>query len=387
MQAQQGATAAHDEENGKPLPDKRSFVDSAYRSLSSLSVNLTGSTWGITGRKPTVSPTIGLNLLHFDSDPRPDELDHYNDIKPRLRARVAKIAKERHAKSCGIQAMMFGEVEAEAKLHVVVLCAPLMESAFNEMFASSPVHELLELPCPGRSLGYLVIPESPSPVAAYVDIDVCCQTGYTSHHRTYCGAQAIFRARHKIKGYCDTFRQGTIGGMIQVSYSDGKTRLYGMTAGHVQSDLQDEAQLRSAEQNDSMQPDSTLNILEWISDDNMVGALMKTLALPEIIAGHAEVTHDWALIDITNPQPNRAIPVTSAKSIETARGHPILLAATPNAHALVPDTVVLLGGTAGSRHGEFSKLPAEIWSEEGGCFVDVYVLKLVDGKGMLTSAD
>jgi hypothetical protein len=49
--------------------------------------------------------------------------------------------------------------------------------------------------------------------------------------------------------------------------------------------------------------------------------------------------------------------------------------------------VVLLGGTAGSRHGEFSKLPAEIWSEEGGCFVDVYVLKLIDGKGMLTSAD
>ena len=69
------------------------------------------------------------------------------------------------------------------------------------------------------------------------------------------------------------------------------------------------------------------------------------------------------------------------------RGHPILISATPNAHALVPDTVVLLGGTAGSRHGEFSKLPAEIWSEDGGCFVDVYVLKLTASTGMITSAD
>lgn len=387
MQAQQGADAARDEENGKPLPDRRSFVDSAYRSLSSLSLSLTGSAWGIAGRKPTVSPTIRLNLLHFDLDPRADELDHYNDIKPRIRARVAKIAKERHAKSCGIQAMVFGEVEAEAKLHVVVFCAPLMESAFNEMFASSPVHELLELPYRGRSLGFLVIPESPSPVAAYVDIDVCCQTGYASKHRTYCGAPAIFRARNKTYGYCDTFRQGTIGGIIQVSYSDGKTRLYGMTAGHVPSALQGEAQLRSAEQDDAMQADSTLNILEWISDDNVLGSLVRTPQLPEILAGHAEATHDWALLDVTNPQPNRAIPVTSAKGIETVRGHPILVAATPNAHALVPDTVVLLGGTAGSRHGEFSKLPAEIWSEDCGCFVDVYVLKLTAGTGMLTSVD
>jgi hypothetical protein len=387
MHAQQGANAARDEENGKSLPDRRSFVDSAYRSLSSLSLSLTGSAWGISGRKPTVSPTIGLNLLHFDLDPRADELDHYNDIRPRIRARVAKIAKERHAKSCGIQAMVFGEVEAEAKLHVVVFCAPLMERAFNEMFASSPVQELLELPYPGRSLGFLVIPESPSPVAAYVDIDVCCQTGYASKYRTYCGAPAIFRARRKTNGYCDTFRQGTIGGIVQVSYSDGKTQLYGMTAGHVPSALQDEAQLRSVEYDDAMQRDSTLNILEWISNDNVLGSLVRTPQLPEIIAGHAEATHDWALIDVTNPQPNRAIPMTSANDLETASGHPILIAATPNAHALVPDTVVLLGGIAGSRHGEFSKLPAEIWSEDCGCFVDVYVLKLTAGTGMNTSVD
>lgn len=387
MQAQQGADAVRDEENGKPLPDRRSFVDSAYRSLSSISLSLTESAWGIAGRKPTVSPTIGLNLLHFDLDPRADELDHYNDIRPRIRARVAKIAKERHAKSCGIQAMVFGEVEAEAKLHVVVFCAPLMERAFNEMFASSPVQELLELPYPGRSLGFLVIPESPSPVAAYVDIDVCCQAGYASEHRTHCGAPAIFRARHNINGYCDTFRQGTIGGIVQVSYSDGKTQLYGMTAGHVPSNLQGEVRLRSAAQDDAMKPDPTFNVLEWISDDNVLGSLIETRELPEIIAGHAEVTHDWALIDVTNPRPNRAIPTTIAKGIETVRGHSILIAATPNAHALIPDTVVLLGGTAGSRHGEFSKLPAEIWSEDGGCFIDVYILKLVAGTGMLPSGN
>lgn len=142
------------------------------------------------------------------------------------------------------------------------------------MFASSPVQELLELPYPGRSLGFLVIPESPSPVAvdididaAYVDIDVCYTTGYTSKYRTYCGAPAIFRARHKMNGYCDAFMKSTIGGIVQVSYSDGKTRLYGMTAGHVPSALQGQAHLCSAEKDDAMQSSSTLNILEWISGE------------------------------------------------------------------------------------------------------------------------
>ncbi|KAF2999686.1 hypothetical protein E8E13_002285 [Curvularia kusanoi] len=379
MQAQKGATVAQDEENGKPLPERRSIVDSAYRSLSTLSGNFTGPAWRISGDRPAVTPTIGQNLLYFDLDPQPGELNHYNDIRPRLRGRIAKIAKERHAKSCGMQAMMFGEAEAEAKLHVVVFCSPLMESAFNEMFASSLVQKLLELPFSDRSLGFLVIPEPPSPAAAHADIDVCCQTSYASKYHTYCGAPAIFKARGRNIDYYDAARQGTIGGIIQVSYPNGELHFYGMTAGHVSSPLHREGQVRPDEDY-TAQAKSSQETSVWISDNKVLGPLMETSLLPEIFAGRAEATHDWALFDVDILQPNRAISAQIASNTETAGSHPILMAATPNAFAAIPDPVVMLGGSTGPRHGEFSKLPAEIWLEHSGCFVDAYLMKMTDSK-------
>jgi hypothetical protein len=376
-----------DEESGKVAPSKRSVTDSAYQSLVSLSASLTISTgWSIGSRGGKSDPTIDVDLKCFDDlDPDNDELDHFYDIRLRLKGKVARIVQERHPKSCVVQAMMIGKSEADAKLYVTIFCSPRLRFAMNEMFASQAVSNLLRLPGQDRSLGYLVIHEPPSPIFAQVDINMCCQPKYASTYNTYCGAPVIFKASASDLKNPPTARLGTIGGIVQVMYPDGKTKSYAMTAGHVVNAVRAHVQLLSLSEGDTVAGAHTaFDVTEWIPEGNILGEVLNTKQLPDVSAGRAEPTHDWALCDVHDPQPNLTTPKRirkGAMNLEIAESQPITTTATPDLRNAAIDSVLLLGSVAGTRQGGFSKLPADIWLEDGECFVDSYVLKLATGNG------
>lgn len=385
MQAETGSTPIQHQYHGKSEDDAISVADSAYQSMTRPSTSSINSLECSSGSsRLAITPKVGHDLLLFEIAHDPEELEHFHDIRPRIRGSVFKISKERHAKSCAIQPMVLGRTASEAKLHIVIWCEPRLEDALNEMFASPPLHNILDLPRPGRSLGFLVCPDPPLPVNAQLDIDVCCQTNYASKYSTHCGAPTIFRHRGNSSSRKAGVRQGTFGGIIKVAYAQGGARFYGMTAGHVIADLRYEADSSHANESNEALIQKMMDVGEWISDDNVIGQPLDTQQLPGVTAGRAEVTHDWTLFEVQSLRPNRAVhlrlPDTTKGSV-AVETHPILVAAKPSFRDGIADPVLLLGTPGGTRRGEFSNLPADLWLENNECFVDAYVLCMSEGKG------
>jgi hypothetical protein len=388
-QMQSSKTLTQDEESGEVARGKRSVTDSAYQSLVSLSASLTiSSGWSIGARAATLDPIVDKDLKCFDDlDPGDDELDHYDDIRLRLKGRVARIIKERHQKSCVVQGMMIGKSTADARLHVAVFCSPQIQIAMHEMFACPAVHQLLRLPGSDRSLGFLVIPEPHSPCFAQVKIDISCPSSYLKNCHTYCGAPAIFRASELNIHNSHRARQGTVGGIVKVTGTDGKTQFYGMSAGHIVSAVQAQERTLPQEENNETDAQAAFDVTAWISEDDTLGGILDSDKLPAVSAGRAEPTHDWVLFDVQDLRPNLATPKGREKSMATLdmmQTRSIVVAKKLDLRNATSDSVLLLGSIGGTREGSFSNLPADIWLEENERFVESYVLRLSGSKGMFS---
>lgn len=372
----------------KDTTDMASAVDSAY--VSTTSSNKLASVVDNDRRAmPQGGKSIeGTDLFVFKKTVDKEALRRYKNVRFAIEDFIREeILATQHDRSCNmaIALRVIGTTEQEAILHLVIFCAPEVESRIRNLMTTPVITALLNHSRPNvPALPYIIVPHPPRTTSAYLDIDVCCNNTFAKEGRTFCGAPILLRTNvngtYKIKR-----RQATFGGLINVSYAGGVTKTYGMTAGHFLKDLQLSRMSDTASSSKDLSEESSpYGIDGWICEHNIVGQILDPGRLRGVSAGNATPSHDWALFDVKAPLPNLVVP-KSTEGTEDNQGcgalRPILQADRPKFKDDLSDPVLLLSGSHGAQRGELSNLPARIWIAQSRTFVDAYTLELEEGNG------
>lgn len=367
--------------------DTISAVDSAY--VSAASANDSPSTVYIRDERPEMPQTgrriEGTDLFIFKKAVSQEALRRYRNVRLAIEDFITEeISANQYDRSCNmaIALRIVGKTEQDAILHLVVFCAPEVESRIKNLMNLPAVTMLLNYSRPNvTSLPYLIVLDPPRTTSAHLGIDVCCNNLFMKERRTFCGAPVLLRTNTS-GPYKREKRQATFGGIISVTYANGESKAYGMTAGHLLDGLQiqDGSHGISSSQTPS-QILSTCKIDEWICEHNIIGQVLDPSGFPGVSAGNATLSHDWALFNVKAPRPNMAVPATTqsnGRAHKNEPGYNILQADRPKFKDDLSDPVLLLSGTNGTRRGELSNLPTRIWIGHSNAFVDAYTLELED---------
>jgi hypothetical protein len=312
-------------------------------------------------------------------------VQYYNSIRPLIEARLlAHLEADRRPFT--MVPRLVGRTERLATVHIVMFCAPNLEGIVNEIFTSAPVQDLLRLPYSDISLGFVIIPRSPTMTNALIDTHVFCQPSYTSRHNTYCGAPILLKLENKDTGQ-GFLGQATFGGIVKATYGDGNVRFYGMTANHPIESLQKQHDTIVTEKSSKGRAkDNMFDLSHWVSDDAVIGQPLSLRELPGVSANRASPSYDWSLIQMKNSRQNIASqnPQPSEKGyFQFGRSHSILIAQKPHFKDGVSDSVLLLGATSGCLFGELLSVPASIYLAQSKRFVDAYMLEVKKGNGKI----
>ncbi|KAF2252342.1 hypothetical protein BU26DRAFT_255696 [Trematosphaeria pertusa] len=326
----------------------------------------------------------GTEFYIFKSGGKEEARKHYDSVSPAIDALLDReVAEKGHDPSCAmiLRLAVIGKTQEDARYWVVVFGRPELEETVRTFFGSAQIAPLLD-PSDAPSLPFMFIARNPTMRSALLDVDVCCHDSFGSNCTTYCGAPILLRAGTK-GTHRRTKRQATFGGVIKVTYTDGDSRMYGFTAGHVIQDLERQKDASVSETAESNPPGAGAFAEDaWICEYNALGHVLDPKRLPGVAAGCAKPSHDWTLFEVETPRPNDALSINPYEQLAAggdnlARG--ILGVARPKFHDGLSEEVLLLGGMQGIRRGELSSLPARIWVSLSEGYVSAYPLELQDG--------
>ena len=125
-----------------------------------------------------------------------------------------------------------GRTGANAPPYLVVLCSPDLRTRVRKILRKKRVRKLYEQ----HGLKMKIVDNPPKPTSAVLDIDVCLNNASTNNPITFCGTPIILVDKYHGRSGVSP-RKATIGGVIEVTFEDGRSTQYGVTAGHAVEEL------------------------------------------------------------------------------------------------------------------------------------------------------
>ncbi|CAH0016924.1 unnamed protein product [Clonostachys rhizophaga] len=370
-----------------------------------------------TSRSVPSAPTPITGLTEFDKSVDNATLSRFRHVHLMLEKPLLEL-------------MVLGRCEADAKPCIVVLCPEQQSKKVRKFFDKKSVRAV-RLPEDGQpSFEVFVVGRAPEPKQADGDIDVLIpivgeSEGYTNE--TYCGAPIVIRQASGVDKRC------TFGGVIKATWSNGEVKLYGLTVGHVLSDLADDLsvstesdQARSSddwgfELSDSDSEDESVDSAEEEPDDEAqplcvidelqlgladgsaswtalelgkIGSISKDSreyqsAATDTKYGEPDAYYDWALIDMVSYKPNlirpRKLPHGEVQEDGAFKSGnlELVVTASPSSRHGKRQSVVLASGSEGLKRGSLSALPSRLLLGPGKEFIDALILNLDNDKQIL----
>ncbi|RYP53649.1 hypothetical protein DL768_001429 [Monosporascus sp. mg162] len=372
------------------------------------------------------------SLAEFDKHVDDDTISRFSHIQSQIEKPLLKYVCKFPGKyrSMAIRLMVLGTSESEAKPYIVVLAPEDQCKRVRKFFDKSSVRGLCQpVDETVPSFEVLIYGRPPEPKEGGDDIDVLVplingNLGFTSD--TYCGAPIIVRQPSGVE------KRATFGGIVKAVSENGDFRLYGLTAGHVVGDADDDMSIQSA--TDTVAPSDDLSISDSDSDSDTDGSveeileaveeavedvelseeLKKALAfqddssaswsslelgnLGRISKGSSHVSpwyemgrtwvtgenFDWALIEMTNYKPNRLRPRLRTKeegshAVASTSGD-LVMPPPFSDYVGIKISVVVISGSEGPKRGHISALPSRLLLYPGRKFVNSLVVNLEDNK-------
>ncbi|RYP29976.1 hypothetical protein DL767_006459 [Monosporascus sp. MG133] len=404
-------------------PDKHSNSQQSSQS-SSNTVDRTANQ--VRPVSSTTSPA--QSLAEFDKHVDDDTTSRFSHIQSQIEKPLLKYVCKFPGKyrSMAIRLMVLGTSKSEAKPYIVVLAPEDQCKRVRKFFDKSSVRALCQ---PGDetmpSFEVLVHGRPPEPKEGDDDIEVLVplingNLGFTSD--TYCGAPIIVRQPSGVE------KRATFGGIVKAVSENGDFKLYGLTAGHVVGDTDDDLSVQSA--TDTVAHSDDLSISDSDSDSDTDGSVEeiqeavehielsdepeKAPALqddrsaswsslelgnlgniskesPQVsVSGGKDSTwisgenFDWVLIEMAKYKPNRLRPRSRAKdegshAVASISGD--LVMPPPLSHYIgIKISVVVISGSEGPKRGHISALPSRLLLYPGRKFVNSLVVNLEDNK-------
>ncbi|KAI1839559.1 hypothetical protein JX266_014231 [Neoarthrinium moseri] len=327
-------------------------------------------------------------------------------------------------RSLAVRLMVLGETKPEAKPHIVVLGAQGQYKRLRKFFEKKSVQSLIKPSddaCP--SFEYLIYEHPPDLKQAENDDFLVLAPVEVGDHspvtQTLCGTPIIIRHPSS------TETRATFGGIIKVIDDAGLFKLYGLTAGHVVEDKDDDAQSllfessstefdylfpsdSDSESDLDCETSSLINEMEGIPENTSDTKLRigpgawSSLKMDEIgaISRHSPQlcraadravasmpTCDWALIEMLTYKPNQLPPRTQRTSdnIHTTSVESNGLVMPTSNYKGTEMPVAVISGSEGLKRGVISALPAKIMLGSCDKFVDAMIMNphvgqdIVDG--------
>ncbi|RYP04108.1 hypothetical protein DL765_010307 [Monosporascus sp. GIB2] len=373
-------------------------------------------------------PGPAQSLAEFDKHVDNDTISRFSHIQSQIEKPLLKYVCKFPGKyrSMAIRLMVLGTSESEAKPYIVVLAPEDQCKRVRKFFDKSSVRTLCQ---PGDtttpSFEVLVYGRPPEPKGADDNIDVLVplingSLGFTSD--TYCGAPIIVRQPSGVE------KRATFGGIVKAVSKNGGFKLYGLTAGHVVGDTDDDLSIQSAtdtvahsddlsisdSDSDSDTDGSVEEIQEAVEDAELSDEPKKALALqddsstswsslelgilgniskesPQVSPGDGKDTtwipgenFDWALVEMTSYKPNRLRPRSRTKdggshAVASTSGD-LVMPPPLSDYIGVKKSVVIMSGSEGPKRGHISALPSRLLLRPGRKFVNSLVVNLEEDK-------
>ncbi|KAK3377595.1 hypothetical protein B0H63DRAFT_398619 [Podospora didyma] len=306
-----------------------------------------------------------------------------------------------------LRLMVLGTSEDDAKPHIVVLCLAAQARRVRKFFDKDAVRALYQpeddtLP----SFKIHVYGRPPEPKQG--EDDVITVLIPTQFEKTYCGARIVLRFPSGDE------KRATFGGIIKVVAQDGGTSLYGLTAGHVLVDDDEDLNNPHSDTSDDTFAGSSLVLSDSDgsdggNDDDEMGAEDELVAdwdasllnaptgtsqwpstelkplgvisknTPHLRSGDVNKSvasnafYDWALIQLSSYRPNRITPTRT----NSGTMHDMINIGVVDGmlhHGLVVSDpaskrVLVLSGSSGPKAGALSALPSRLLLGPGKEFV------------------
>ncbi|RYP11146.1 hypothetical protein DL764_000217 [Monosporascus ibericus] len=368
------------------------------------------------------------SLAEFDKHVDDDAISRFSRIQSQIEKPLLKYVCKFSGKyrSMAIRLMVLGTSESEAKPYMVVLVPEDQCKRVRKFFEKSSVRALCQpVDETVPSFEVLVYGRPPEPKEGDDDIDVLVplingNLGFTSD--TYCGAPIIVRQPS------GTEKRATFGGIVKAVSENGDFKLYGLTAGHVVADTDDDLSIQSASDtvavfddpsifdsdSDSDTDGSVKEIQEAVEDVERSDEPEKVPALqddsstswsslelgnfgsiskerPQLTPENGKVrtwisgeNFDWALIEMTSYKPNRLRPRSRTKdegshAVASTSGD-LVMPPPLSEYIGIKKSVIVNSGSEGPKRGRISALPSRLLLHPGRKFVDSLVVNLEDNK-------
>jgi len=399
-----GHNPSRDTPSPRFLTTKPSFKDSAYESLTRSNNGTGSSRTSPTEEKHLPSrgkPFPGTDLTRFTKEIESSNLKRYEEVMDEinnlLKAKKAGWNKgNSYPSGMASQIRVLGTTETEAAPYLVVYCSRNLCAPADRFLRSKRVKKLYDK----QGLKMIVVEHPPRMTSAVLDIDVCLNNEPTNDPITFCGSPMLLVDKSHAPS-CVRTRKATIGGVIEVTLENGRTKQYGMTAGHAVEDLLSTSRAASYEvdhledsislqkQGSAATPYSTSltfgddwdwesSFDAWESTEHTpIANILNNNSLPEVIAERAHPSHDWALFEMPSPKPNLLCNLETSKQVEEK---PLVIASKPAFGDNLWDPVVMIG-SSGLKRGRLSNLPGAIMRANSNSFVKTYMLELDEGYG------
>ena len=400
-----GHNPSTDEPSPQRLTTKPSFKDSAYESLVGSKDGAGSSLSSSTEEKHSSSrgrPFPGTGLLVFtDKVIESSKLKRYEEVMDEINIRLVerKAGWNRgnpYPSGFGTEIRVLGKSETEAAPYLVVLCSPNRCKQVRNLLKSKRVRKLYDK----QGLKIIVVEHPPRMTSAVLDIDVCLNNAPTSNQITFCGSPILLADKSHGPSRGPT-RKVTFGGIIEVTFEDGRSIQYGMTAGHAIEDLLSASRaksskvdnlvdLHSLQDQDPAQAQQSASLASaddwewessydaWDSAEHIpIASILDNNSLPNVIAESESPLHDWALFEMRSGKPNV---LHTLDSSEPDEAKPLIIAARPSFGDNSWDPVIMIG-SLGLKTGRLSNLPGAIMRGNSKSFVKTYMLEIDEGYG------
>ncbi len=185
------------------------------------------------------------DLFLYEEGGNDDAVKHFQNIRPTIEGLLIDDIKTArldnpNPQPISIRYLLVGKREEEPAPHLVVFCPPDVEKIVQSFFESPLAKLLLDPPRrPVPRLQVLIVPCAPKEKLAHLGIDVRCDSITTSDQTTFCGAPISLSKT--TRGACaGRKRKATFGGVIKITFGQGESKLYGITAGHILNGLKND---------------------------------------------------------------------------------------------------------------------------------------------------
>jgi hypothetical protein len=366
--------------------ESQSIIDSAYASYAASTTTVTTP---ITTANHRYAQNGGRRIadtdyyvFKLDKQEHKEAWKHYDALKLAIEGLLLEeVAEAGFASFCqlGTRLAIVGKEGEEACLSLVVFCAPAVQSIVRTFFKSAHIMRLLNPRRPNvPKLDVLVIPQSPKSRSNQPSITVKCSDIFSANQPTFCGAPIVL-----CKQCQESFpeNQATFGGIIKVIDQEGRSRLYGMTAGHI---LEGSSPGNTGgAQADSKISDSSTHqyssALSWGHDS--IGEILNTNDLEDVNLGRAVPTHDWSLFSLRSAKPNKVLQCGSVQ-VDVNSSISGLSNRLPSGDGSLVSSIILVRGH-NALTGRLSNTSARLCVDS--VFVDAYMFEVDLGDGMILS--